>query len=70
MKAVIYARYSSDNQREESLFSLYRKQKDVAELPFRSVLCVMPDVSVPSRAPTEPSRDGSARARRFARWRG
>ena len=26
MKAVIYARYSSDNQREEALFSLYRNR--------------------------------------------
>ena len=37
MKGVIYARYSSDNQREESIEGQLRECKDYAEHDFRNI---------------------------------
>ena len=39
MKAVIYARYSSDNQREESIEGQIRECMEYAEMNDITVLC-------------------------------
>ena len=40
MKAVIYARYSSDNQREESIEGQLRECKEYAD---KNIVVVLPD---------------------------
>ena len=45
MKAVIYARYSSDNQREESIENQIRICKEYADCIFRLIRTVNPDLS-------------------------
>ena len=53
MKAVIYARYSSDNQREESIEGQIRECNEYAERNGITVLCSYIDRSHrrPSRFP-------------------
>ena len=50
MKAVIYARYSSDSQREESIEGQLRECTEYAERPFSAARST-------ERCPPEPQTD-------------
>ena len=54
MKAVIYARYSSDNQREESIEGQLRECKEYADKNGITILCSYIDRALPAKTDNRP----------------
>lgn len=54
MKAVIYARYSSDNQREESIEGQLRECKEYAEKNGITILCSYIDRALSAKTDNRP----------------